>query len=72
VRPLQSFVSGLDKGFDLVAVSGHVNGGSEMLVGKDSKLAAGDWAGLKKLIAEYKAQDLHMRGEMAAVAAGVG
>jgi ABC-type nitrate/sulfonate/bicarbonate transport system substrate-binding protein len=74
-----SFVSGLDKGFDLVAVSGHVNGGSEMLVGKDTKLAADDWAALKKLIAEYKAQgkpfriaasrgnaqDLHMRGEMA-------
>jgi ABC-type nitrate/sulfonate/bicarbonate transport system substrate-binding protein len=40
----QTFVSGLDKGLDLVAVSGHVNGGSEMLVGKDSKLAAEDWA----------------------------
>jgi len=74
-----SFVSGLDKGFDLVAVSGQVNGGSEMLVGKDTALASDDWAGLKKLIAEYKAQgkpfriaasrgnaqDLHMRGELA-------
>lgn len=74
-----SFVSGLDKGFDLVAVSGQINGGSEILVGKDTVLAADDWAGLKKLIAEYKAQgkpfrvaasrgnaqDLHMRGEMA-------
>ena len=28
-----AYVSGLDKGFDLVAVSGQVNGGSEMLVG---------------------------------------
>ena len=74
-----SFVSGLDKGFDLVAVSGQVNGGSEMLVGKDIPLAADDWDGLKKLIAQYKAQgkpfrvaasrgnaqDLHMRGELA-------
>lgn len=74
-----SFVSGLDKGFDLVAVSGQVNGGSEMLVRNDIPLAADDWNGLKKLIAQYKAQgkpfrvaasrgnaqDLHMRGELA-------
>ncbi len=75
----QSFVSGLDKGFDLVAVSGQVNGGSEMLMRNDLPLAADDWNGLKKLIAQYKAQgkpfrvaasrgnaqDLHMRGELA-------
>ncbi len=74
-----SFVTGLDKGFDLVAVSGQVNGGSEMLVAKNTALASDDWDGLKKLIAQYKAQgkpfrvaasrgnaqDLHMRGEMA-------
>lgn len=74
-----AFVSGLDKGFDLVAVSGQVNGGSEMLLGKDVNLPADDWAGLKKLVASYKeqgkpfriaasrgnAQDLHMRGELA-------
>lgn len=73
------FVTGLDKGMDLVAVSGQVNGGSELLVGKDSALAANDWAGLRKMIADYKAQgkpfrvaasrgnaqDLHMRGELA-------
>lgn len=72
------FVTGLDKGMDLVAVSGQVNGGSELLVGKDSPLNADDWAGLKKMIADYKAQgkpfriaasrgnaqDLHMRGEL--------
>jgi ABC-type nitrate/sulfonate/bicarbonate transport system substrate-binding protein len=71
------FVTGLDKGMDLVAISGQVNGGSELLVAKDFPLAANDWAGLKKIIAEYKtqgkpfriaasrgnAQDLHMRGE---------
>jgi ABC-type nitrate/sulfonate/bicarbonate transport system substrate-binding protein len=73
-----AYVSGLDKGFDLVAVSGQVNGGSDMLLGKDSPLAADDWDGLKNLIAQYKAQgkpfriaasrgnaqDLHMRGEL--------
>jgi len=72
------FVTGLDKGMDLVAVSGQVNGGSELLVGKDSPINAEDWTGLKKLIADYKAQgkpfriaasrgnaqDLHMRGEL--------
>jgi ABC-type nitrate/sulfonate/bicarbonate transport system substrate-binding protein len=81
-----SFISGLDKGFDLVAVSGQVNGGSEILVGKETKLAADDWASLKKLIAEYaalgkpfrvaasrgNAQDLHMRGEMALNGINVG
>lgn len=73
------FVTGLDKGMDLVAVSGQVNGGSELLVGKDMALAANDWAGLRKMIADLKAQgkpfrvaasrgnaqDLHMRGELA-------
>ena len=72
------FVTGLDKGMDLVAVSGQVNGGSELLVGKDMALNPDDWAGLKKMIASYKAQgkpfriaasrgnaqDLHMRGEL--------
>ena len=71
------FVTGLDKGMDLVAISGQVNGGSELIVAKDFPLAANDWAGLKKIIADYKAQgkpfriaasrgtqDLHMRGEL--------
>ena len=72
------FVTGLDKGLDLVAVSGQVNGGSELLVAKDMALAANDWAGLRKMLADYKAQgkpfkvaasrgnaqDLHMRGEL--------
>lgn len=71
-------VTALDKGLDVVAVSGQVNGGSELVVSKDSPLAADDWPALKKMIADYKAQgkpfrvaasrgnaqDLHMRGEM--------
>ena len=66
----------LDKGFDVVAISGQVNGGSAMLVGNDLPIVPNDWASLKKVIADYKAagkqfrvaasrgnaQDIHMRG----------
>ncbi|SJZ88930.1 ABC-type nitrate/sulfonate/bicarbonate transport system, substrate-binding protein [Enhydrobacter aerosaccus] len=76
----QSFVVAMDRGFDVVAISGHVNGGSQMLIGNDLPIQKDDWDGLKKLIADYKkegkpfrvaasrgnAQDLHMRGELAA------
>jgi ABC-type nitrate/sulfonate/bicarbonate transport system substrate-binding protein len=69
----------LDKGFDVVAISGQVNGGSAMLVGNDLPIVPNDWASLKKVIAEYKAagkpfrvaasrgnaQDIHMRGAFA-------
>ena len=40
------FVTGLDKGMDLVAISGQVNGGSELLVAAASPLSANDWDGL--------------------------
>ncbi len=73
------YASALDKGFDMVAISGQINGGSELLVNNDVPLAANDWSGLKKLIADYKAQgkpfrvaasrgnaqDIHMRGAFA-------
>jgi ABC-type nitrate/sulfonate/bicarbonate transport system substrate-binding protein len=69
----------LDKGFDVVAISGQVNGGSAMLVGNDLPVTPDDWASLKKVIADYKAagkpfrvaasrgnaQDIHMRGAFA-------
>jgi ABC-type nitrate/sulfonate/bicarbonate transport system substrate-binding protein len=69
----------LDKGFDVIAISGQINGGSAMLVGNDLNIAPNDWASLKKVIAEYKAagkpfrvaasrgnaQDIHMRGAFA-------
>lgn len=72
------YVTALDKGFDVVAISGQVNGGSEILTAKGVNLKANDWDGLKKLIADYKAQgkpfrvaasrgnaqDIHMRGEL--------
>jgi ABC-type nitrate/sulfonate/bicarbonate transport system substrate-binding protein len=71
------YITALDKGFDVVAISGEVNGGSEILMNKSLNLKPNDWAGLKALIAEYKAQgkpfrvaasrgnaqDIHMRGE---------
>ncbi len=69
----------LDKGFDVVAISGQVNGGSAILLGNDLEVAPGDWSALKALIAKYKAdgkpfrvaasrgnaQDIHMRGAFA-------
>lgn len=73
------FVTALDKGFDVVAISGQVNGGSEMLMAPGVALQGEDWAGLQKLVAQRKAagkplrvaasrgnaQDLHMRGVLA-------
>lgn len=73
------YVTALDKGFDLVAISGQVNGGSQILVSDKLPVSAGDWKGLRKLVAERKAagiplkvaasrgnaQDLHMRGAFA-------
>ncbi|GAB4057633.1 ABC transporter substrate-binding protein [Uliginosibacterium sediminicola] len=72
------YITALDRGFDVVAISGQVNGGSEILTAKGIDLKPNDWDGLKKLIAEYKAkdkpfrvaasrgnaQDIHMRGEL--------
>lgn len=69
----------LDKGFDVVAISGQINGGSQILINNDLPVAEGDWDGLKKLIFQYKqegkpfrvaasrgnAQDIHMRGAFA-------
>jgi ABC-type nitrate/sulfonate/bicarbonate transport system substrate-binding protein len=74
-----SYAIALDKGFDVVAISGQVNGGSAMLVANDLQVVPNDWASLKKVIAEYKAagkpfrvaasrgnaQDIHLRGAFA-------
>src|SRR5215471_7554922 len=46
------FITALDKGFDVVAISGHVNGGSEILVQPKLALAANDWTGFKRLVAD--------------------
>lgn len=70
------YVTALDKGFDVVAISGQVNGGSEIVVAGGLNLKPGDWDGLKALISQRKqkgeplkvaasrgnAQDIHMRG----------
>src|SRR3982075_3156868 len=57
----------LDKGFDVVAISGQVNGGSAMLVTNDLPVTPEDWGSLKKVIAASRgnAQDIHMRGAFA-------
>lgn len=73
------YITALDKGLDLVAISGQINGGSEILVGNDISLKEDDWDGFKKLVEDRKksgkklkvaasrgnAQDIHMRGEFA-------
>jgi ABC-type nitrate/sulfonate/bicarbonate transport system substrate-binding protein len=73
------YVMAIDRGFNVVAISGHVNGGSDMIMGKELGVKPGDWDGLKKVIAQYKkdgkpfriatsrgsAQDLQIRGEFA-------
>ncbi|RVU19014.1 ABC transporter substrate-binding protein [Methylobacterium oryzihabitans] len=70
------YVTALDKGFDVVAVAGEVNGGSECLAAKGLALKADDWAGFKAAVEKAKAagtplkvaasrgnaQDIHMRG----------
>lgn len=74
----QSYAVAMDRGFDVVAISGHVNGGSQVLVGNDLPVEANDWAGLKRLVDGFRAQgkpfriaasrgnaqDLQMRGAM--------
>jgi ABC-type nitrate/sulfonate/bicarbonate transport system substrate-binding protein len=73
------YATALDKGFDVVAISGQINGGSQILVANDLAIKENDWASLKKVIAEFKAagkpfrvaasrgnaQDIHMRGAFA-------
>lgn len=44
----------LDKGFDVVAISGQINGGLQILSSNDISLAAEDWEGLKRKVAQYK------------------
>jgi ABC-type nitrate/sulfonate/bicarbonate transport system substrate-binding protein len=75
----QHYATALDKGFDVVAISGHISGGSQILIANDLPIKENDWAGLKKVIADYKAagkpfrvaasrgnaQDIQMRGAFA-------
>jgi len=70
------YVTALDKGFDVVAVSGQINGGSECLSSNKLALVGEDWAAFKTIVAKAKvdgqplkvaasrgnAQDIHMRG----------
>src|SRR3954447_4299347 len=70
------YITALDKGFDVVAVSGQINGGSECLSSVKLELPPDDWAAFKAIVAKGKsdgqplkvaasrgnAQDIHMRG----------
>jgi ABC-type nitrate/sulfonate/bicarbonate transport system substrate-binding protein len=71
------FIRALDQGIPIVAISGQVNGGSDVLVRKDLPIKANDWNALKSIIAQDKkagkpfriaasrgnAQDIDWRGE---------
>src|SRR5260370_19176884 len=73
------FAMALDRGFDVVAIAGQINGGSQMLIGNSVPVTVNNWDSLKKLIAQYKAEgkpfrvaasrgnasDLQMRGSFA-------
>jgi ABC-type nitrate/sulfonate/bicarbonate transport system substrate-binding protein len=73
-----TYITALDKGFDVVAISGEVNGGSELILAPGIDVKADDWEGLKAVIADYKkqnkqfvignsrgtAQDIELRGEL--------
>src|SRR6478609_11808061 len=70
------YITALDKGFDVVAVSGQINGGSECLSSTKLNLPPDDWTAFKAMVAKGKsdgqplkvaasrgnAQDIHMRG----------
>jgi ABC-type nitrate/sulfonate/bicarbonate transport system substrate-binding protein len=73
------YVTALDKGFDVVAISGQVSGGSECVSAPALNLPKGDWAAFKGLVEKAKnvgallkvaasrgaAQDVQMRGAFA-------
>jgi ABC-type nitrate/sulfonate/bicarbonate transport system substrate-binding protein len=70
------YITALDKGLDVVAVSGQINGGSECVSSNKLDLPGEDWVKFKSLTAKAKAdgaplkiaasrgnaQDIHMRG----------
>ncbi len=72
------YIRAMESGFDIVAISGQVNGGTEILIKNDLDLAEDDWEGLKAIIEESKAngqpfrlatsrgsaQDIQIRAEL--------
>lgn len=74
-----AYITALDRGFHVVAVSGQVGGGSQLVLRPSLNIAPGDWTALKALIETYKTegkvftiaasrgspQDLDMRGVLA-------
>lgn len=72
------YLMGLDKGLDMVAVSGQINGGSDLLLNANSNIGVDDWDALKEAIKNANdakkpfkigsqrgsAQDIHLRGEL--------
>lgn len=74
-----AYITALDRGFHVVAISGQIGGGSQIVLRPSLHIAPGDWTALKAAIAKDKAagkhftiaasrgspQDLDMRGELA-------
>lgn len=72
------FITALDRGLDIVAISGQVNGGSDIIASNKLNLKSDDWDSLKKLVksrneegkplkiaaSRGNAQDIHLRGEL--------
>ena len=54
--PHQYLIRAIEEGMDTVAVSGCLTGAVELTVDKDIPVGYGDWAGLKKVIQEWKAK----------------
>jgi ABC-type nitrate/sulfonate/bicarbonate transport system substrate-binding protein len=51
------YINALDKGFDVVAISGHISGGSQCLSSNSLGLAATDWSELKRIVAAHKRKE---------------
>lgn len=74
-----AYITALDRGFHVVAISGQIGGGSQLVLRPGLGIAPGDWTALKAAIAKDKAagknftigasrgspQDLDMRGVLA-------
>lgn len=72
------YIRAMESGFDIVAISGQVNGGTEVLIKNDLNIAVDDWDVLKNVVEEFKgsgqlfriatsrgsAQDIQIRAEL--------
>lgn len=55
------YATALDKGFEVVAISGQISGGSQILIANSLPVQPGNWQELVKLIRQYKAENKPFR-----------